>query len=40
MSIMALGIKTGEEIKIIADGKDASDAIAEIETTMKQAELI
>ena len=40
MSIMALGIKSGEEIRITAEGKDSADAITEIEAAMKQNELI
>jgi phosphocarrier protein len=40
MSVMAMGVKTGEEITIIAEGSDAEAAIREIESSMKENELI
>ncbi len=36
MSVMALGVKTEEEVTIVAEGADAADAIAAIETAMKE----
>lgn len=36
MSVMALGVKTEEEVTIVADGVDAEDAIAAIEAAMKE----
>ena len=40
MSVMALGVKTGEEIVITADGKDADDALTAIEKIMHEQKLI
>ena len=40
MSVMALGVKTGETVIITADGKDANEAISSLEATMKENELI
>lgn len=39
MSVMSLGVKTGEEITIKADGADAEAAIAAIEAAAKNADL-
>lgn len=39
MSVMALGIKFGEEITIKAEGEDAEAAISAIEIAAKTAEL-
>jgi phosphocarrier protein HPr len=35
MGVMSLGIPSGSEIKITADGSDAEEAIAAIETALK-----
>ena len=40
MSVMALGVKTGETVVITAEGKDANEAITSLESTMKENELI
>ncbi len=40
MSIMALGVKNGDEITISAKGSDAEKAIAQIEKTMKEKKVI
>ncbi len=40
MNIMALGVKQGDEITISAEGSDADSAIAEIEKSMKENNLI
>jgi phosphocarrier protein HPr len=40
MNIMALAIKQGAEIEIIAEGADADDAIAALESVMKKDKLI
>lgn len=40
MSIMALGVKTQEEVTITAEGSDAEDALKAIEAAMKAAEVI
>ena len=40
MSVMALGVKTGESVTIVAEGKDAGEAISTLESTMKENELI
>ncbi len=39
MSVMSLGVKTGEEITIKAEGSDAEAAISAIEAAAKTAEL-
>jgi len=40
MSVMALGVKTGEEVVISADGKDADEALKSIEKIMSEQKLI
>lgn len=40
MSVMAMGVKTGEEIEIQADGEDAAEAISSIKSAMEQNNLI
>lgn len=35
MSVMAMGVKTGEEVVIIAEGDDAEETIKSIEASMK-----
>ena len=40
MSVMALGIRNGEEVVIVANGADAEDAIATLEKEMKEQNLI
>ena len=40
MSVMALGIKNGEEVVITASGKDADEALESIEKAMKEQKLI
>lgn len=39
MSVMSLGVRTGEEITITAKGADEADALAAIEAAAKTAEL-
>lgn len=36
MGVMSLGIQQGSEVKITANGEDASEALAAIEETMKK----
>jgi phosphocarrier protein len=36
MGVMSLGIQQGSEVKITANGDDASEALAAIEETMKK----
>ena len=36
MGVMSLGIPQGSEIKIVAEGSDADDAIAALEETLKR----
>jgi len=40
MNVMAMAVKTGQEVTIKADGPDADAAIAGIEKVMKDADLI
>ena len=40
MSVMALGVRTNEEVIIVASGKDESDVIEALEKTMKSNNLI
>ncbi len=40
MSVMALGVKTGEEITISAEGSDAEEALAAIKAAMEENEVI
>lgn len=40
MSVMALVVKTNEEIKIVAEGDDADAALSAIENTLKEKALI
>ncbi len=40
MSVMALGVKTNEEISIVATGDDAETVVAEIKKAMKENKLI
>ncbi len=40
MSVMALVVKTNEEIKIVAEGDDAEAALNAIENTLKEKALI
>ncbi len=40
MSVMALGVKTNEEITIVANGEDAEKAISEIKKAMNENKLI
>lgn len=40
MSVMALGVKNGEEITISAKGKDAEEALKALEEKMLEAEII
>ena len=40
MSVMALGVKSGETITITASGKDESQALQDLESAMKENELI
>ncbi len=39
MSVMSLGVKTGEEITIKAEGSDAEEAVKAIESAAKSADL-
>ncbi len=36
MSVMALGVKTQEEIRIVAEGDDAEEALKAIKLTMEE----
>lgn len=40
MSVMALGVKTNTEVKIIADGDDAKEALEQIKKIMQDHKLI
>lgn len=40
ISVMGLGIKTGEEVTITAEGSDSDEAIAAIKAAMEEAEVI
>jgi phosphocarrier protein len=40
MNVMAMAIKSGQEVTITADGSDAEAAITGLEQVMKDAELI
>lgn len=40
MSVMALGVKTGEEITISAEGSDAEAALAAIKTALETNDVI
>ncbi len=40
MSVMALVVKANEEIEIVAEGTDESEALVAIETTLKDKNLI
>ncbi len=40
MSVMALGVKTEEEVTIAAEGADAEQAVAAIKAAMEVAEVI
>ncbi len=40
ISVMALGVKMGEEVTITAEGLDAEQALASIEAVMKEWNLI
>lgn len=40
MSVMALGVKNGEEIVIVANGEDAKEAISSLEDVMKKNNVI
>ncbi len=40
ITIMSLGVKSGDEIKIEANGKDEAEAISEIEKKLKESKII
>lgn len=40
MSVMALGVKNGEEIVLTAKGKDADEALTALDALMKEYKLI
>jgi phosphocarrier protein HPr len=40
MNVMALAVKQGAEVEIVAEGADAADAIASLEKVMKENNLI
>ena len=40
MNVMALGVKQGSEIEIIAEGSDAEEAIKTIKTSMEENKLV